>query len=44
MYPTCALAPDAEPPQPKLDPETMRWSMAFDLLNLDGEPFIALYG
>lgn len=42
-YPRCVLAPGAEAPQPKLDPETMRWSMSYALLNLDGAPLIALY-
>ncbi len=44
VYPNCALAPDAEPPQPTLsEPTSLRYTMAFELVNLDGTPLVARY-
>lgn len=43
-FTNCVLAPGAEPPTPKLsDPQALRYTMAFTLLNLDGTPLVAVY-
>lgn len=44
LYGNCALAPDADVPQPELsDPVGLRYSMTFTLVNLDGAPILARY-
>lgn len=44
IYANCALAPDADPPEITLsDPQQMRYTMAFALVNLDAKPMIAVY-
>jgi hypothetical protein len=43
-YANCVLAPGADAPTPKLtDPQALRYSMQFTLLNLDGTPLLAVY-